>query len=254
MTTHDSSVELSVIIPLYNEESCIIENIGKTVSFLDALDMDYEIILVNDGSTDGTLSLCQGLAKNSSRIRLHGHKPNRGKGYSVASGMLAGTGKFRLFMDADLAVPLEYLIPFLEQLRKGAPIVIASRHAQGAAIQVRESATREFMGKVFRQMALKGLGLPVTDVTCGLKAFSQEACQAIFPLARIERWTYDAEILLLAAKLGYPIAEVPIIWFHNQDSAVRVGRDAAQSLVDLLRIGFWSLTGAYGLNARKSHE
>ena len=251
MQNSESAVELSVIIPLYNEESCLEHNVGKTVAFLNSLGMAYEVVLVDDGSKDSTLTLCRELALKYSMVRVHGHKPNRGKGYAVKTGMLEGRGKYLLFMDADLAVPLEYLPACLDSLRQGNSVVIASRHAPGACISKPESPMREFMGKIFRKMALTGLGLPVTDVTCGLKAFSREACQAVFPLARIERWTYDAEIILLASRMGYAISEIPITWFHNQDSAVRVVKDAAQSLVDLIRIKYWALSGSYG-ELRKS--
>ena len=238
-------VELSVIIPLYNEAACLIPNVESTISHLAGMNVSYEIVLVDDGSRDGTLDLCHVLAERFPEVRVHGHKPNRGKGYAVKSGMLAGRGEYLLFMDADLAVPLDYLNPCLEKLRQGSPVVIASRHARGAAICKRESPLREILGKVFRKMALLGLGLPVSDVTCGLKAFSSEARLAVFNPARIERWTYDAEILLLASRLGYSISEVPITWFHNDDSAVRVLKDAVQSMMDLIRIKYWAISGAY---------
>lgn len=254
MKASDMQAALSVVIPLFNESVCLKENINKTLAFIDGLDTIYELVLVDDGSTDTTLELCRGLAESHPQIRVLSYSPNRGKGFAVKTGMLAASGRFILFMDADLAVPLEYLPQCLKRLEQGAPVVIASRHAPGAVIQVSESKLREFMGEVFRKMAQTGLGLPVSDITCGLKGFSQEAARAIFPLARVERWTYDAEILLIAKKLGYVVAEVPITWFHSDHSAVRVGRDAAQSIIDMLKIFYWSHANSYKIHTSKPKE
>ncbi|MBU2488462.1 MAG: glycosyltransferase family 2 protein [Proteobacteria bacterium] len=238
---------LSVVIPLYNETRCLTENLARTLEYLEGRGESFEIVLVNDGSLDETSRLCEEAASRHPQVKALGYSVNRGKGYAVKTGVLAALGDRVLFMDADLAVPLSYIEPCVQALDQGADLVLASRHAQGASIQVPESFVRRFMGEVFRQICKWGLGLKVTDVTCGLKGFTRETGKEIFPRCQVERWSYDAEIILLAQALGKKMAEVPVTWFHSRESAVRVGRDAVESFVDLLKIRWRILFGRYGL-------
>ncbi|MBW1989048.1 MAG: glycosyltransferase family 2 protein [Deltaproteobacteria bacterium] len=238
---------VSVVIPLYNEARCLEKNAAATLAHLESGGRTHELLLVNDGSTDRTPEVVQRLADEHPAIRALGYAENRGKGCAVRTGMLAAHGDFVVFMDADLAVPLKHLDDCIHALESGADAAIASRHAQGAAIEVPESPLRRFMGEVFRQMCIRGMGIRASDVTCGMKAFTRRAAREVFSRAWVDRWSYDAEILLLAQRLNLKVAEIPVRWFHNPDSAVRVGRDAVESFRDLVLIRWRLASGKYGI-------
>ena len=239
--------EISVVIPLYNEERCLGANAAEVKAFLDARDSSWELILVNDGSRDRTLAIAARLAREDPRIRLISYGKNRGKGYAVRTGMLEARGRYRVFMDADLAVPVEYAGTCHDRLIQGAEVVIGSRHLPGACIQVPEEPLRQALGGIYRKMILAGFRLAVTDITCGLKGFSAEATVAIFSRSVIERWGYDAELLFLAQKLGYRVEEIPVQWFHSFDSAVHVVKDSIRSFAEMIEIYWRYARGRYRL-------
>ena len=173
--------EISVVIPLYNEERCLGANAAEVKAFLDARDSSWELILVNDGSRDRTLAIAARLAREDPRIRLISYGKNRGKGYAVRTGMLEARGRYRVFMDADLAVPVEYAGTCHDRLIQGAEVVIGSRHLPGACIQVPEEPLRQALGGIYRKMILAGFRLAVTDITCGLKGFPRRPRRRYFP-------------------------------------------------------------------------
>jgi len=188
---------LSIIIPLYNEESCLAENVATVEDYLQSLPITTEIILVIDGSRDRTAAIGERLATGSTAIRMINLPENRGKGFAVKTGILAATGQFRIFMDADLAVPVEFIQNCLDNLRKGAPVAIGSRHLPGSCFKVPEGFFRTLMGKIYRKLTLFSFGLKVTDITCGLKGFSDKAATEVFSRSCINRWGYDAEIIFI---------------------------------------------------------
>jgi len=179
-------------------------------------------------------------------VRLVSYTPNRGKGYAVRKGMLAARGRYVLFMDADLAVPIRFVSPCLEHLKNGAPVVVASRHLPDSSLKVRETPIRQLLGEAFRRMAILGLGLKVTDITCGFKGFTRKAAHRVFSHSRIERWGYDAEVIFLAQKYGYHIGEIPVEWHHSFDSKVRVGIDAVRTLIEMFKVRYNDLARRYG--------
>jgi dolichyl-phosphate beta-glucosyltransferase len=228
---------LSIIIPVYNEENCLAENVRIIERYLKTLPITSDILLVNDGSGDRTAVIGDRLAAGSGGIRMIHLSENRGKGFAVKTGILAATGQFRIFMDADLAVPVEFVGVCLERLRRGAEVVMGSRHLPGSCFKVPEGFLRTWLGKTYRKLTLVCFGLNVTDITCGLKGFSAKAAVDIFSRSLIDRWGYDAEVIFLARKLGYGIAEIPVEWYHSFNSAVRVGRDSVGTFVEMLKIG-----------------
>lgn len=236
---------LSIVIPLYNEENCIMRNFETTKAYVDAMTKDYEIILVNDGSTDDTASIIDQIVENTPQARSLNSPRNRGKGHTVKRGVLSAIGKYIVFTDADLAVPAHFIGVCVKRLEAGAPVVIGSRHLPGSSIKIREAPLRQFLGKTFRRFAQTCLGLTVSDITCGLKGFHKKAAFDIFSRSKIERWGYDAEILFLARKLGYAIDETPVDWYHSFDSKVRVGSDSLRTLVEMFRVHYYFLSKQY---------
>ena len=238
---------ISVVIPLYNEEGCLERNFGIIKEHLISLGKPYEIILVNDGSLDRTGDIVNMLVREnpctSSLHNLH----NRGKGVAVKKGMLHASGGFILFLDADLAVPAQFIGTCLRQLESGSAVVIGSRHLPESCFKIRQGFARQFLGEIFRRGVKLFLGLHVTDVTCGLKGFERRAAIEIFSRSRVERWGYDAEILFLARKLGYQIRELPVVWYHSFDSKVRIFSAAVNTLIEVFKIYYCFLTNRYGL-------
>jgi len=234
-------VELSIVIPLYNEETCLAANVARISNYLKSLPVTSEIILVNDGSRDQTARIGRQIAAGNPQIRLKGYAKNRGKGYAVKTGILAAKGRYRIFMDADLAVPPEFTGDCLEKLRDGASVVIGSRHRPGACFKIPEGTLRTILGRIYRRLTKLFFRLEVTDLTCGLKGFHAAAAVDVFNRSIVNRWGYDAEILFLAQKLRYSIVEIPVEWYHSFGSAVRVGRDSVGTFVEMLQIviNYW---------------
>ncbi|MBW1859267.1 MAG: glycosyltransferase [Deltaproteobacteria bacterium] len=230
---------LSVVIPAYNEEGCLERNSGTVLAYLDTLNKDYELIFVDDGSRDSTASIIERIVKNNPRCRSLSNPTNRGKGDA--------TGKYVVFMDADLAVPIRFVTTCLNKLESGAPVVIGSRHLPSSSFKVREGPLRQVCGEVFRRFAQLSLGLRVSDITCGLKGLEKEAATDIFSRSKIDRWGYDVEIIFLARKLKYAIEEVPVDWYHSFDSKVRLGIDGLRTFTEVCRVYYYYMTKQYGV-------
>jgi glycosyltransferase involved in cell wall biosynthesis len=251
MCGNKQTPELSVIVPLYNEASCLEQNVSQVLFYLEACATSYEIVLVNDGSTDATGAICNRLATDNPSIRTISSTVNRGKGWAVKTGMLEARGKYAVFTDADLAVPIQFLGSLLEQLKNGASVVIASRHLPESSFEIREGFLRRLFGETFRRVTRIILGLRVTDITCGFKGFNRKAFCNIFARSMIEGWGYDAEIIFLAQKLEYTILEIPVEWYHSFDSKVKVGIDSIRTIMELLCIIRYHKTNRYALQDTK---
>lgn len=229
-------MELSIVIPLYNEEACLEKNVSIVINHLKTFPITSEVILVDDGSSDNTASIGRRIAEQNLPVRIESYPENRGKGYAVKTGMLAATGRFRIFMDADLAVPVDYTGVCLEKLRNGSAVVIGSRHLPTSRFKIPEGAARSMLGKIYRKLTLLCFRLQITDITCGMKGFCEKAAVEVFSRSTINRWGYDAEVLFLTQKLGYTIAEVPVDWYHSFNSAVNIGRDSVGTFVEMIQI------------------
>lgn len=243
---HPQGVEtmnLSIIIPAYNEEEKIIACLEKvTVYCREALsDWQVEIIVVNDGSSDRTLELVQQFARNKDWVRVVSYSQNRGKGYAVNRGVKEARGKHILFMDVDLATPIEEFDKFLPKLKADCDVIIGTRRVKASELELRQPFYRELMGKVFYYLSSMFLGLSVSDITCGFKVFSMTAAKKVFANQQLWDWSFDAEILFLAQLYGFKICEVPVRWRDDPDSRVRVIRDALRALQGLwqIRKNYW---------------
>ena len=235
-------MQLSLIIPAYNEEKLIRGTISKFKSFLDKKGYSWEIIVADDGSRDKTSQIVKSF--RNPKVKLVAHGKNQGKGAALKAGFLTAQGEYQIFSDADLSVPIETLEPFLQKL-KDFDVVIASRRVKGAEIKVHQPWLRENMGRVFTALTQILTGSSVVDFTCGFKGFTKEAAKQIFGRALISRWAYDAEIVFLAEKKGFRIAQHPVSWVNRKDTRVRLNRVVLESLRDLFAIRVNEMRGRY---------
>ncbi len=227
-------VSLSVVIPAFNEEKRLPGTLLKVLSFLRARGETFEIVVVNDGSTDRTSEV----ARNAGpEVRVLENPGNRGKGYSVRSGMLNATGAWRLMTDADLSTPIEDLETLKGALQGDAQIAIASRAVAGANVEKHQSMAREASGRFFN-LLVRWLHLPgIKDTQCGFKLFSAAAAQAAFRDSRLDGFAFDVEALVLAHRAGFRIREVAVTWRNDEQTRVSFGRGLA-AFVDLFRLKF----------------
>ncbi|MEW6180325.1 MAG: dolichyl-phosphate beta-glucosyltransferase [Chloroflexota bacterium] len=234
---------LSIIIPAYNEERRLPDTLQKIVHFLLRQNYPYEVVVVENGSTDRTLDLARMFEQDYPFIRTM-HLDGRGKGLAVRAGMLAAKGEYRFICDADLSMPIEEVNRFIPPLKPEGEIIIASREAPGA-VRYNEPLYRHLSGRAFN-LAVRLLALPgLRDTQCGFKCFSAQAAEDIFPLVTIHGWTFDVEALFIARRRGYRIVELPIPWYFNAESKVNLLRDLRQVVRDLLRIRRNARQGVY---------
>lgn len=229
-------MHLSVIIPAYNEEQRLGRTLESVRSYLARQPYEYEIIVVNDGSTDGTGQVVRRSQADSKRIRLIEYSPNRGKGFAVRTGMGEATGEYRLFMDADGSTPIEEIEKFWPRFKEGNSVVIGSRRVPGSVIRTEQPGYRLFLGWALRKAVQAIVGTRIVDSQNGFKAFTAAAADAIFPEQTVSGWAFDIEILVLARARGFAIAEVPIVWTDDRKSKV-TARGMLSMLAEVVRIG-----------------
>ena len=248
--------ELSIIIPAYNEEGRLARTLARIREYFlgrrvppgmaPSLSLEQlEILIVDDGSKDGTARIAEEWAREMPAVRLVSNGENRGKGYSVRHGMLEARGHIALFTDADLSSPIEEMPKLLAALGAGADIAIGSRWLRAELQTQRQSLHRQVFGRVFNLLLKIILGLRFKDTQCGFKAFTRQATQTILPLQRIERWGFDPEILFLAGKFGFRVEEVPVLWGHSGDTRIHPLLDGARMFQEMVRIRWYDLTGKY---------
>lgn len=234
---------LSIIIPIHNEERRLPSTIEQALQFLSHQNYSAELILVENGSQDRTLQLANAYADRYPQIRVIQEKA-RGKGLAVRRGMLEACGEYRFMADADFSMPPKEINRFLPPVLPNVDIAIASREAPGA-IRYDEPAYRHFIGRIFNLM-IRILALPgLHDTQCGFKCLRGEVAEDLFPYQTLTGLAFDVEILYIARKRGYRIVELPIPWYFNADSKVRVMRDSIEMARDLLAIRMNSLRGNY---------
>ena len=237
------SCYLSIVIPAYNEERRLPETLAVVSDYLNRLPNTWEIIVADDGSEDRTAAIVEDFARRDARLRLL-TLPHRGKGSAVKHGMLAAAGEYRFLCDADLSMPIEFLEQLLPPRAPATDIVIGSREAPGAR-RIGEPRRRRLMGRVFNAMT-RLLAVPgIADTQCGFKVLRAETAQALFPKQTLDGFAFDAEILFLARRYGFSIAERGIEWHYRAESKVRPFRDSWRTLYDLLIIRWRWSTGRY---------
>lgn len=240
--------ELSIVIPAYNEAARLPRALEKIRAYLLERQLDAEVVVVDDGSTDATAKIVEeaDLTRPDSLrdVRLVSNGENRGKGYSVRHGMLEAQGRIALFTDADLSAPIEEFDKLRAALAS-ADVAIGSRALNRRLITVHQSRLRELAGIIFNAFVKVFTGLPFADTQCGFKAFVMERAKIIFEQQRIERFGFDPEILFLAKRHGLRTVEVPVAWAHDPATKVNVYRDSVKMFLDLLVIRWNAIWGRY---------
>lgn len=244
---------LSIIVPAYNEAERIPKTLLDIDKRLDGAVYSYEIVVVNDGSTDNTAAIVRNMTKVVRNLKLIDLKENSGKGGTVRQGMLLSSGKVRIFTDADNSTSIDQFEQMMPFFKEGYEVVIGSRALAGAKLDPPES--------LFRQVAGKGLNLIVQtlllpgiwDTQCGFKAFTDEAAEKIFTASSIPGWGFDVEVLSLAKHLGYKIKEVPVHWIDDTRSHVRFSA-GLQFLRDVSIIRWRLWRGEYAILLNKKSQ
>ena len=245
----NSPIFLSLVIPAYNESRVIAASLLQVGEYLAAEPYTSEIVIVDDGSNDGTASAAYEAAKLLTvPVRYLRYEPNRGKGYALKVGFHEAAGSRILFSDADLSTPIEETSRLLAELERGAEIAIGTRKSDDAEIAIHQPRFREFCGQVFTFL-VRHLLVDVTDVTCGFKAFAAGVGKDLFGRQRVSDWSFDAELLFVARQQGRRLVEVPVYWEDRAGTKVSIFRDAIGSLLGLVRIRLHSALGHYS-----SHE
>ena len=251
MTMTSSPPFLSIVIPAYNEEDRLEPTLERIHAFLTEQDFSWEMIVVDDGSTDGTSALAERFFSDmKENARVLNNPGNKGKGYSVRAGMLDAKGEWVLMSDADLSTPIEEVLKLLE-ITQSHPVVIGSRGMKESLLEERLPLYRETMGKIFNLM-VQTIALPgIQDSQCGFKLFSGQAAKEVFSRTTIEGFGFDVECLFVARRLGYSIGEVPIRWINHPASKVHAIRDSARMAGDLFKVRMRHRnTGKNGENGR----
>jgi len=238
-------MQVSVIVPAFNEEARIGEAVAAVTRHLVEVGLTFEILCVDDGSTDKTAAVVEELAARDPRVRLLRMPRNEGKGEAVRQGVFAARGRFVFFLDADLSTRPEAIDASLPHLQDGADLVAGSRHCPGSRVVRAQPAWRRSLGRGFLVLARLVADRTATDLTCGFKGFRRSAAQEIFGRARLRGWAFDAETALIARRLGLVRREIPVEWTDDPDSRVRVPSAIAHSLLDLARLAWHDARGAY---------
>ena len=218
-------MQLSVIIPAYNEEKRITKTLGDIDKYLSKQDYQYEIIVVSDGSKDKTAETVKNLTSSIKNLHLIDNKENHGKGYVVRQGLMSAKGDFRLFTDADNSTTVDQIEKIWPEVKNGYDIIIGSRDIKGAVLDPPQPWLRNIVlgegFKLFRKIVIGLWG--VQDTQCGFKFFSKKAVEDIMPKCKIDRFAFDPEILVVGKKMGYKIKEIPVTWKNDLDSKVKIG-------------------------------
>lgn len=236
---------LSIVIPAYNEERRLGPSLAAVRAFVRKRRLSAEVLVVDDGSNDGTVTLVKDLARRFKGLRLVQQPRNLGKGAAVKAGVLASRGGQILFSDADLSTPLEELPGLQAALKAGADIAIGSRAIDRSRIAVRQPLYREAAGRLFNRL-VQAFSVPgVRDTQCGFKLFKAPAAKRLFALQQVPRFGFDVEVLFLARLAGYKVAELPVRWVNSPETKVRPIRDGARAFLDLALIRLYQLQGRY---------
>jgi len=240
----EGEIYLSVVIPTFNEDRRIGKTLASLREYLDSRHYRYEVIVSDDGSTDTTVPIVKLIQEGWQQLHLIASPTNEGKGSAVKRAMLAGSGRYLLFTDADNATPIEEverLWPFTPDY----PVVFGSRHISGAHIHIDQAQHRKLLSRA-SNLLIRFVAIPgVWDTQCGFKLFERNAGKNIFANVHLTRFGFDIEAFVIARQLGYKFKEVGINWTNDPDSRVRAGREAIRTLIDLFRIKYHMLAGTY---------
>jgi glycosyltransferase involved in cell wall biosynthesis len=259
-TSQASDIFLSVVIPAYNESTRLPDSLEKVVAYLEGKGTPYEVLVVDDGSSDNTAELAETFAQATPIVTPHSalriiRNPPRGKGYAVRTGMLTAQGKYVLYSDADFSAPIEEVEKLLKYLQGKYDVAIGSREGKGSS-RFDEPFYRHLMGRVFNTF-VRLVALPqFNDTQCGFKAFRKEAADTLFKSLHLYGDNspdvqgamvtgFDVEVLYLALKWGYKVKEVPVRWFYSKGANVNPLKDTYRMLKDIAKVRWNGLRGVY---------
>jgi dolichyl-phosphate beta-glucosyltransferase len=248
--------DLSIVIPAYNEASRIEPTIRDIVAYCRRGRRVFELLLIDDGSRDNTSSIGRLLSGEFPELRLIRLAANQGKGFAVRTGVLNATGQNVLFADADGSTPISEVERLESALEAGADVAVGSREGQAEGVRVKAKLHRWLIGRTFHFL-VESLAKPgVKDTQCGFKLFRSEVSHDLFSRMRMNGYSFDVEVLVMARRRGYQVAEVPVNWTHQPGSKVRLTVDSFQMAADLFRIRAHCLKGEYEIPhlARWSHH
>lgn len=230
-------VDLSVIVPAYNEELRLLPTLERLHAFLSAQPLRYEILVVDDGSKDNTCGVVEKAMETIPNLALVRQTPNAGKGAAVRRGMLAARGQIRVMCDADCSMPPEQLPRLLAPIIAcRAEIAIGSRYAEGAKTDIAQPKYRVLWSRLCNKVIQRSLVPGIRDTQCGFKAFTAEAARNLFQSATINGWAFDLEILALARRRGFAIEEVGVEWKDDNRSRVNPLKDMWKVIREALTI------------------
>ena len=234
---------LAVIVPAYDEAERIVPTLQRLAEYLSAQPYTWQVTVVSDGSRDNTPDLVAEFARSNVGFAIDHYEPNRGKGYAVRRGFLKADAEWALFTDADLATPIEEVEKLWAAVSDQVPISIGSRPLKESKLEVRQPWYRELLGRIFnllvQALAVKG----IQDTQCGFKLFRIDVARDVFERSKLDRFAFDIEALMVAHDLGYRIAEVPVVWRHQEGSKVVLMRDGPEMIKSLIKLRLMGKAG-----------
>ena len=239
--------EISVVIPAYNESHHLPNTLQAVQNYFDKRTLSQEILVVDDGSQDNTSQIVLNLQDQVPELNIISNEQNSGKGYSVRRGMLSATGDMVLMMDADQSSPIDELDKLIPPIRDGqCDIAIGSRALKASRIEKHQPIYREPLGYIYNDIIQILLFKGIEDTQCGFKLFRRPVVEHIFSRAtRVDGFAFDVEVLFVARKLGFRIAEIPIRWRNDPESKVKIVRHGSRMILDLFRIRLNAWRGYY---------
>lgn len=247
-------IEFSIVIPAYNEEKRLTSTLESVHSYLSSRETTFEIIVVDDGSKDGTVACVQKFAKHHDSVRLLSYDQNQGKGFAVRKGVLAAVGAKILFNDADGSSPIAEVEKLEAALVDGYEVAIGSRAKPDSSRRVNALAYRKIMGNFFNFIVQTLLLKGIQDSQCGFKLFTHSAAQTIFKVMRENGFAFDVELLHIAKMRGFKIDEVPINWTNVDGSKVNLVLDSSKMFIDVVKIKLRSQFGFYKAISQSPNE
>ena len=224
---------MSIIIPVFNQSRRLDESLEQIRTYVIQTGTQTDVIVVDDGSTDGTADVARGFAAAPLKVVVLRNETRCGKGYSVKGGMLEASGELLVMCDADLSAPIWEVEKLLLWIGRGYGVVVGSRYMAESVLSPPQGMLRHALGKLFSRLRRCILLHDIRDTQCGLKCFRRDVARQVFPLQTINGFAFDCEVLALARKMGHRIKEVGVVWGNKPDSRVRLLRDGIRMLLSL---------------------